>query len=178
MNLSNHFLVSIPDKSKNFNSCDVIYISQHQELNGTIGVIINKPTGIILKKAFKDVNFENYNPKWGDNNLFYGGPVSTNYGFFLQPHIIHDNKSLYRLSNSKKALDSMSNANSDLFVALGYFLWNREQLLNELYGNWLVVKAVKDLIFDVDPNHRYNEALKLLGIKQSGYLIYEKSSPI
>ena len=177
MNLSNHFLVNVPDNTKNINSSSVIYIPQHQQFNGSIGVIINRPTGMILKKAFKKVNFKNYNPKWGNSNLFYGGPINPNYGFFLQPQNISTNQNVYMLSNSKDILDEMSNTCVDLFVALGYFCWNDEQLLQELHSNWLVVKAVKELIFDVDPANRYYEALKLLGIKKTNYLYHESNFP-
>ena len=59
----------------------------------------------------------------------------------------------------------------DLFISVGYAAWSTAQIEAEICRNsWLVVKADTDLIFDVDPVSRYDEALRLLGIKNISHL--------
>jgi putative transcriptional regulator len=52
-----------------------------------------------------------------------------------------------------------------MLVALGYAGWGAGQLEYEISQNaWLSVGADSRIIFDVPPEERYPEALKLLGV--------------
>ncbi|MCX8515214.1 MAG: YqgE/AlgH family protein [Burkholderiales bacterium] len=172
MNLTNHYLIALPNKSNDMFSSSVVYITEHRNISGAIGVIINKPLGRTLKNAFKDVDFAQYNPSWSNNSLYLGGPVSNDNGFVLQPAITTDGK-MFELTNNRNVLDKIANSNfkNNLFVAIGYASWMSEQLENEVINNsWLVLKAGQELIFDIAPHKRYNEALSLLGVKNLSHL--------
>ena len=150
----------------------VVYITEHRQNSGAVGVIINKPLGRTLKNAFKDVDFSKYHPNWSGSSLYLGGPVSGDNGFVLHPTIADDGR-LFELTNNKSALWQLANSDqrNNLFVAIGYASWIPMQIENEIAkNNWLVVKARTDLIFEVDPFQRYEEALSLLGIKSVSHL--------
>lgn len=170
--LTNHFLVAMPNQTNNMFAGSVVYLTEHASNNGTVGVIINKPLARSLKNAFKNVDFSKYHPQWTRNNLYLGGPVSGDNGFILY-RTIADNNKIFDLTNDKKVLSqiAISDYKNDLFVAVGYSSWSAMQLECEILRNdWLVVKADAGLIFEVDPANRYNEALRLLGIKNLGQL--------
>ncbi len=167
MILSNHFLVAMPSAQTDLFTNSVVYITEHSNVSGTVGVIINKPLGKTLKSAFQDIDLSEYNPKWGENPLYLGGPISSDNGFVLH-RLIDTPGKLFELTNNKNVLDEIATSNfrDNLFVSAGYCSWSALQLENEIVNNhWLVVKADTSLIFDVDPLNRYIEALKLAGIR-------------
>lgn len=172
-NLSNHFLVASPNLHNFTFAKTVFYISDHDEEIGAVGVVINKPIGKQLEKVFQDLKVQDNNHILKDNYLFWGGPMCTDNGYFL--HSINSyGKPIFELTNNKNVLiDMIQNRNcTDLFISLGYTSLHEMQLEEEVKsGNWLVVPANKDLIFDVDPMDRYEEALHLLGIKSLGQLL-------
>lgn len=51
MNLSNHFLVAMPDMEDAFFSQSVVYICKHDE-DGALGIAINKPSPITMDMIF------------------------------------------------------------------------------------------------------------------------------
>jgi putative transcriptional regulator len=172
LNLTNHFLVSMPTQNSDIFSGSVVYVTEHAVDSGAVGVIINKPLGKTLKNAFKDVDFAKYHPKWSDSSLYLGGPISRDNGFVLHRNLDDDDK-LFELTNNRNVLTEIANSEykNDLFIAVGYAAWSPFQIEHEISNNnWLVVQANIDLIFAVDPLERYDEAMRLLGIKNISQL--------
>lgn len=172
LDLTNHFLVSMPTQNNDMFAGSVVYVTEHAANSGAVGVIINKPLGKTLKNAFKDVDFSIYHPEWSNNNLFLGGPVSGDNGFVLHRTCSVSGK-LFELTNDRSVLGEIANSEyrDDLFISVGYAAWSTAQIEAEIARNsWLIVKADTDLIFDVDPVSRYDEALRLLGIKNISHL--------
>lgn len=57
----------------------VVLLVRHKEEEGTVGLILNKPTGIHIKDAI--ATFPEFK-----SEVFYGGPVSPNNLYFLHTH--------------------------------------------------------------------------------------------
>jgi putative transcriptional regulator len=172
MNLSNHFLLAMPNQNDDIFDGSLIYITEHTLHNGSIGVIVNKPISHSLKNVFKDVDFATYNTTWNNNNLYLGGPVNNANGFVLHQTESNGNK-IFDLTNNSNILTQIANSKTphNLFVAIGYTSWMPMQLETEILNNdWLVVQASSELIFNTDPVNRYSEALRLLGIHNMGQL--------
>ena len=174
LNLTDYFLVAAPSMNDGIFGKSVVYITSYNEGAGSVGVIVNKPLGKKLENVFLGLDFSAYNPSWSDKQLYFGGPVSAGNGFVLHRKANATNSdSMFELTNNRDVLDkiAMSDDKSNLFVSIGYSSWIRSQLESEIVRNdWLVVKANPELIYDVEPINRYDEALKLLGITDKSYL--------
>ena len=174
LNLTDHFLVAMPSPQNDMFAGSVVYVTEHSFESGAVGVIINKPLGKTLKNAFKDVDFSLYHPKWSDNSLFLGGPVSGDNGFVLhRTGNGRDRGRLFELTNDRNVLNKIaaSEHKDNLFISVGYAAWGSLQIESEICRNsWLVVKGDQGLIFDVEPLHRYSEAMRLLGINNVSHL--------
>ncbi len=172
-NLSNHFLVASPNLHNYTFAKTVFYISDHDEELGAVGVVINKPIGKQLEKVFQGLNALDNKHLLTEKYLFWGGPMCTDSGYFLH-NITTYGSPVFELTNNKNLLIEMLHNNDcdELFISLGYTAIQEIQLEEEIKnGNWLVVPALKDLIFDVDPMDRYEEALHLLGVKNFNQLL-------
>ena len=177
MNLTDHFLVAMPNLQDNFFTSSVVYVTRHTMMHGAVGVIINKPLGKKLKNAFADLDFSQYNPNWSENLLYLGGPVSSDNGFVLHRTSARQSNDdiLFELTGNRDVLTEIAQSNNknDLFVSVGYTAWGASQIEEEVCKNdWLVVKSDSSLIFDVDVDNRYNAALKQLGISDPSRLYY------
>lgn len=174
LNLTDHFLVAMPNLNDEIFKNSVVYITSYTEANGSVGVIVNKPLDKKLNSAFKGLDFSSYNPEWVDKSLYLGGPTNSNSGFVL--HRTTNNpydETLFELTNDRNILTEIANSSdrNNLFVSIGYSSWSQQQLEEEIVNNdWLVVKANPELIYDVKPSERYTEALKMLGITNISYL--------
>lgn len=175
--LTDYFLVASPNVLDPVFNKSVVYITEHDIANGAVGVIINKPLQKTLKGAFKDLDIGSYKPTWETRPLYLGGPLGSENGFVLHRAASSSGK-LFELTNDRKVLDIIAADNQyseQLFISVGYVAWADYQVENEIIKNsWLVVKSDPDLIFNVDANNRYDEALRLLGIKSQANLYYDQ----
>lgn len=173
-NLTDHFIIAMPDVKYDIFSNSVIYIVEHDTISGALGVMINKPVGTIKKNVFIDIDITTINPIWDGLPLYLGGPVNSDNGFVLHKRLTKKfNNNLFELSANKEILTTIATNNSadKLFISLGYSSWSPFLLEREILDNsWLVVKANMRDMMEVDPIDRYNVAMNLLGIKNVGYL--------
>jgi putative transcriptional regulator len=135
----------------------VILLIVHDQ-NGSMGLIINKQTEIRLAELFPDVKGL---AKTSDS-LYLGGPVSLSSVFLLvragkkpdeSTHLIAD---IY-ISQNKDLLERMAKGarktRENFRIYSGYAGWGAGQLEAEtLRGDWEVVPAKPDMIFDKDPS--------------------------
>lgn len=174
LNLTDHFLVAMPNLDDEIFKESVVYITSYSVNAGSIGVIVNKPLDQKLNNAFKGLDFSTYNPKWLNKPLYLGGPINSDNGFVLHRTSKSGlDETLFELTNDKTILNKIANSvdKNNLFVSIGYSFWSQKQLENEIIKNdWLVVKANPELIYDVEPDLRYTEALKMLGVNNLSYL--------
>ena len=168
INLTNYFLVASPTAPREcIYSRSVVYITEHAETNGAVGVIINRPIGKTVNQIFNNMNIRRNNRQLTQNQLFWGGPLSSENGYVL--HKVNNNhEQLFELTNNKGVLIEMiedRNCN-EIFISLGYCGWMQSQLEEDIkLGNWLVIPARNGIIFEVDPIDRYEESLHILGIR-------------
>ncbi len=158
-------------------SKSVIYMCEHSE-RGALGLVINKPSDINLKKLFAKVELPLHREDLTQEPVFQGGPVQTERGFVLHESVMPGNGAVYastmtipgglEMTTSKDVLEALSTGYGPrkVFISLGYSSWGQGQLESEISDNsWLTVEADPTLIFDTPVEQRYDKALMLLGLQ-------------
>ena len=184
INLTNHFLIAMPGLEDASFARSVVYLCEHSE-RGALGLIINKPTDISLKKLFDKVDLSLGRADLTDQPVYQGGPVQTERGFVLHDPITQGaesaeeaEESIYastmtipgglEMTTSKDVLEALAEGAGPrrVLVTLGYAAWGEGQLESELAENsWLTVGADRTVIFDTPVDQRYDRALALLGLQ-------------
>lgn len=181
MNLTHHFLIAMPGLQDEAFARSVVYLCEHSE-RGALGLVINKPSDISLKKLFDKVDLPLGRADLGEAPVFQGGPVQTERGFVLHEAVTaeppHEDESIYassmairgglEMTTSRDVLEALSTGAGPkkVLVSLGYSAWGEGQLESELAENsWLTVEADTSVIFDTPIEQRYDRALQLLGLK-------------
>jgi putative transcriptional regulator len=147
------FLIATRDLTGSGFSESVILIIQHDE-NGTMGVVINKPSDFDLTTIVPEVT-DNV-----DSLLYLGGPVATN-GIMLLINsadalsdAVHVFGSIYA-SGSRDLLVELvekSNLESSVRFYAGHAGWSPGQLDNEIdRGSWQVAPASEQVLFSEEP---------------------------
>ncbi|MBL0920353.1 MAG: YqgE/AlgH family protein [Hydrogenophaga sp.] len=178
-NLTHHFLIAMPGLTDELFGRSVVFMCEHSE-RGALGLVINKPSDILLPRLFEKVDLQLHREDLLDQPVFQGGPVQTERGFVLHEAISGGaEETVYastlsipgglEMTTSKDVLEAMASGAGPrrVFVSLGYASWGQGQLESEITENsWLTVPADVDLIFDVPVAERYGRALALLGLQQ------------
>ena len=181
INLTNHFLIAMPGLHDELFGRSVVYMCEHSQ-RGALGLVINKPSDIILKHLFDKVDLPLTRKDLADTPVFFGGPVQTDRGFVLHEAIFADADKpadpVYastlvipgglELTTSKDVLEAISIGSGPrkVLVSLGYSAWAEGQLESELGENsWLTVAADSRLIFETPVAQRYEHALQLHGLE-------------
>ena len=176
-NFTNHFLIAMPGLEDEGFSKSVVYMCEHTE-RGALGLVINKPSDINLKKLFDKVELPLDRSDLADALVFQGGPVQTERGFVLHESMMPGFEAVYastmsipgglEMTTSKDVLEALSSGNGPkkVFVSLGYSAWGEGQLESEISDNsWLTVAADIAVIFDTPVEERYAKAMGLLGLE-------------
>jgi len=159
----------------------VVYLCEHNQ-RGALGLIINKPSDVNLKRLFDKVELPLHRPDLSKALVFQGGPVQTERGFVLHDSMIssgaHSDESAYastmvipgglEMTTSRDVLEALSSGFGPrrVLVSLGYSAWGEGQLETELGENtWLTVGADPEVIFETPFEQRYDRALGLLGLQ-------------
>src|SRR5665647_353029 len=180
-NLTNHFLIAMPGLQDAIFSRSVVYVCEHSE-RGALGLVINKPGDMNMKRLFDKVDLPLRRQDLLDNPVFQGGPMHTERGFVLHESIFigaaQPAETAYastmsiagglEMTTSKDVLEALSTGAGPrrVLVSLGYAAWGEGQLDAELSENsWLTVAANNSVIFDTPVAQRYDQALLLLGLE-------------
>jgi putative transcriptional regulator len=176
-NFTHHFLIAMPGLQDEAFAKSVIYMCEHSE-RGALGLVINKPSDINLKKLFEKVELPLHREDLTQSPVFQGGPVQTERGFVLHESVMPGNESIYastmtipgglEMTTSKDVLEALSTGYGPrkVFISLGYSSWGQGQLESEISDNsWLTVAADPAVIFDTPVEQRYAKALMLLGLE-------------
>lgn len=169
--LVNQFLVAMPSlNDPNFHK-SVVYICEHSAQNA-LGIIINKPTNIVLNDIFKQLSIQPDDQNMARRPVFQGGPVQTERGF-----VIHEPPGQWEstiilgehlaVTSSRDVLAGMARGQGpqNTFVALGYAGWGAGQLETELANNsWLSTPANRSIIFETPVEQRWQAAAQLIGV--------------
>lgn len=169
--LQHHFLIAMPTFIDSFFYRSVIYICEHNE-EGAMGLIINRPTQIMLDELFTHLEIDNISPLTQTTPVLFGGPVQKEQGM-----IIHDNDQQWKstqaldehlfLTTSIDILEAVGTTDGpkNFLITLGYAGWEAGQLEQEIADNtWLTVPATTDILFKTPADKRWEAAGKLLGV--------------
>jgi putative transcriptional regulator len=167
---SNQFLLAMPALVDGNFAGSVVYVCEHTT-RGALGLVINRPTDLSLSALLERIELKVEGAPERDDTVFFGGPVQTDRGFVLHAPAGEYNSSIklgeLTLTTSRDVLQAVAEGDGPqrMLVALGYAGWGAGQLEYEISQNaWLSVGADSRIIFDVPPEERYPEALKLLGV--------------
>ena len=151
------FLVASPNLSDPNFRHTVVLICEHNHEQGTLGVIVNRPTDVLLSEALPQISVL----KATSYQVFWGGPVQQHNLLMLfrltQPPT--DPKEVmtgvYLGGNPDTLTQVITKPNpTETFRAFaGYAGWAPGQLEYEMsLGSWAIVTADAASIFDKDPN--------------------------
>ncbi len=156
----------------------VVYLCTHDN-TGSIGFIINKPSGFYLYELINGVSST-------DIEVFTGGPVGEDTLHFIhqEPQLIPGGqqigKSTYWGGDFEKAIDAIKKGtiNTDAIkFFLGYSGWSSGQLAGEIKeNNWLLAPASQPIIFNTSAEQCWEQSILSLG-KDYQELIYYPIDP-
>lgn len=177
--LGGKILIAMPGMEDERFNRSLVYLCAHSE-EGAMGVIINR---LSEHPSFSDLLVqlqiipEAERIRLPDDvramRVLTGGPVETTRGFVLHSSdwqvedatlSIDDSFSLTTTLEVLKAI-AEGRGPKQAMLALGYAGWSAGQLESEIQWNgWLHCPADPGLVFDRDLEHKYDRALKSLGI--------------
>jgi len=171
MNLTDHFLIAMPNMVDPNFSRTLTYVCEHND-QGALGLVVNRPIDMTLAGLLAQVDIPHAAPSLQKMPIHFGGPVQLDRGFVLHQPVGEWQSTLavnghIGLTTSKDILVAVGNGDgpSKLLVTLGYAGWAPGQLENELAQNaWLTVAARPDVIFDLPCEERLPAAMQLLGV--------------
>ncbi|MGH8665627.1 MAG: YqgE/AlgH family protein [Burkholderiales bacterium] len=171
MNLTDHFLIAMPNMVDPNFSRTLTYVCEHND-QGALGLVVNRPIDMTLSALLAQVSVPHADAELAKTSVHFGGPVQVDRGFVLHQPVGEWQSTLavngrIGLTTSKDILVAVGSGEgpSKLLVTLGYAGWAPGQLENELSQNaWLTVPASPEVIFDVPFEERLPAAMQLLGI--------------
>ncbi|GAB4327325.1 MAG: YqgE/AlgH family protein [Flammeovirgaceae bacterium] len=142
----------------------VVLMCEHQDNQGSFGLIINKPSMVMVSEVADSL--------YADNQLFVGGPVEQNTLHYIHqfenvPNAIPLKDGLYwggdyEVMKEMASRGMVNEGNTRFFM--GYSGWGRMQLSNEMKKeSWFVSDVNLRLIFDIEPHALWSEVLKSMG---------------
>lgn len=141
----------------------VVLIVQADEEEGTLGIVINRPSDVPLSQVFPHIKHATADP------VYMGGPVGITVGQALLrlPEKADDatpvSGDVY-VTASKKLIEKSvaSRAGPSKFrLFLGYAGWAPGQLEAEIrLGAWSVLKGRSNIIFDSDPSSLWDRLIR------------------
>lgn len=172
MNLTHHYLIAMPDMPDPFFAGSVVYVYHHSPEEGSMGLIINKPSPIPVHQGWGHT-WRRIPDYLRDAYVLIGGPVRVNRGFVLHspPGDWHNSLRINEqlaLTSSTDILEHWDDhaqvEQAQLFI--GHAVWAAGQLEQELADNsWLTVPADPNILFQTQAQDRYHAAMKLLNIR-------------
>src|ERR1700675_1657118 len=81
VNLTNHFLIAMPNMADPYFSRTLTYICEHNE-KGALGLVVNRPIHMTLQALFQRLSLR-LDGEMAGAPISFGGPVQTDRGFVL-----------------------------------------------------------------------------------------------
>jgi len=170
-------LISEPALHDFYFSRSVVLLANHNQEEGSLGLILNKPINLKLKEVVKE--FPN-----NDFPLFLGGPVHPERLFFLHKlgnrvgGSIEIVDGLFwggEIEKLMELIDLKLVQPDEVKFFIGYSGWDPGQLDRELKENsWIVSQCSGDLVMNDKPEKLWGAILKELG---SDYAIWSNYPP-
>lgn len=177
--LDGQMLIAMPAMRDERFARSLIYVCAHSS-DGAMGIVVNQAAGnvkfpdlLVQLEVIPAKDLIQLPPSAGTVKVLKGGPVETGRGFVLHSADffienstlpIDDGICLTATLDILKAIARGKGPESAV-LALGYAGWAPGQLESEIQENgWLNCDADSELIFGRDIEHKYELALKKLGI--------------
>lgn len=176
MNLTHHFLLSMPQMQDAHFAQSLTYICEHDE-RGALGVVINRTLEMNFGDILTQMDIVLDNPKIGHREVYDGGPIEPTHGLIL--HRTAEEQSWLGthsfgqgicISSSRDILEDIAKGRGprEFLIALGYAGWAAGQLEDELANNaWLTCPADPNIIFSNASKSKLDQAANILGINLS-----------
>jgi putative transcriptional regulator len=180
--LDGQMLIAMPAMTDERFARAVIYVCAHSN-EGAMGIIVNQPAPnirfpdlLVQLEVIPAAERIELPIEAGDVKVLKGGPVETGRGFVLHSADFFIENSTLPIDEGicltatldiLKAIASGSGPENAI-LALGYAGWAPGQLEQEIQENgWLHCAADPELIFGSDTAHKYDKALRKIGIELS-----------
>src|SRR5260221_3944090 len=82
VNVTNHFLIAMPNMADPYFSRTLTFICEHNE-QGALGVVVNRPIEMTLGALFDRLSLRLTSQILVNEPVYFGGPVQTDRGFVL-----------------------------------------------------------------------------------------------
>ncbi len=178
MDLTHHFLLSMPGLANSWFDNTLNYIFEHDD-NGALGFVINRPGPMNAGDLYDQLKLDCVSQAARSKPVFEGGPMETERGFVLYAstgstpaaasHSSYGNQGI-GLSGSTELLAHIGagQAPDNYLLLLGYAGWGAGQLEAEVARNaWLTCEARQDVLFNPEPDEKLAMAANSLGIELS-----------
>jgi putative transcriptional regulator len=174
-NLTNHFLIAMPNLADPNFFHTVTYLCEHNE-EGAMGLVVNRPLDLQFHELLEHLELEAVDPEVGQLTIYQGGPVETERGFVLHSNdgdewdasIQVSDKMVVTMSQDIIEAIALGEGPSKYLITLGYAGWGNGQLEEELANNaWLNGPAESSIIFDLPAEQRWSAAAAHLGVELS-----------
>ncbi len=170
MNLSNQFLIALPDMADPRFKQSVILICEHNQ-DGAMGLVVNAASDIRFDEVLKNLKMHSDHPI--ANKVHEGGPVHPECGFVLHRSDKAYQSSLQigedlKVTTSTDIIEDIAEGSfeSPWLFCLGCAGWDSNQLEEEIQHNaWLTHRADSDIIFSQADESKWQQALALLGVE-------------
>lgn len=180
--LEGKMLIAMPTMGDDRFARTLIYLCAHSD-EGAMGLVVNKiaPT-IQFPELLEQLEIPHSPPLQGEGSaaaavpVLQGGPVEAGRGFVLHSQDYHQDDATLSISEDVSMTASIDvlkaiarGAGPDkAMLALGYAGWGPGQLEHEIQANgWLHCDPDDDLIFGINLNDKYDQALAKLGVDVS-----------
>ncbi len=184
-NYKGKLLISSPEISDGIFDKSIILICE-DDANGTMGFVLNKPLiNLSLETIWTNIGYEKKNLYLTNENVFIGGPLASNAMFvihsseyFIEKKTIKVCKEI-SVTGTKEITDDIQKGQGPrkAIFLLGYSGWTPGQLEIEIMrDSWFVSEKFQNLIFGVDYQTKWTDALLLIGIDPSKLSSYAGSS--
>jgi putative transcriptional regulator len=169
--LSGQLLIAMPRMQDTRFERTVIYVCVHNQ-DGAMGLVVNR---ISDELTFPDILEQvgvDRSPDMISLPIHIGGPVETGMGFVLhtsdyeQSNTIKVDDDIF-LTHTVEILKDIAEGRGprQAMLALGYAGWGAGQLDGEIQENsWLTVPADESLIFDDEPQNKWERSIAKLGV--------------
>ena len=172
--LANHLLVAMPSLSDPNFAKSVIYVCEHH-VEGTVGLIINRPMRFPLGLVFDQLRIEPNRVEKNHLPLLFGGPIQPERGFVIHRPLGEWRSSLalqdgVTITTSNDIIRAIAEDRGpkDALVTLGYAAWSDNQLEQEVMENvWLVCPYRDEILYDVPFEQRWEYAGLTIGVKMN-----------
>ena len=169
--VTGQLLIAMPGMRDERFAKSVIYMCAHSE-EGAMGLMLNQRLdSLTFAELISQLELDEKHLS-RDVPVYFGGPVESGRGFVLHTSDYQQDATLevvngVALTATVEILKAIAQGKGPQksLLALGYAGWGPGQLDMEIRANgWLQVPSDSEIIFDIEPDTKWERAIQRLGI--------------